>query len=190
MATHEENPRIYTIGHSNRRSDEILDLLKRYNIELLVDVRSSPYSFYVPQFNREKISLALVESGITYWYLGDCLGGRPKDPTCYKNGKLPEGKANYLELVNYGELAKRSWYKNEIDQLIKRANEHRIAIMCSEEDPNRCHRHHLITKTLLDKGIAVWHIRGQGTLEEAKFNTESKCKDDLLIKQKTLFDFV
>jgi len=190
MAKQEEDRRIYTIGHSNKSSEEIVNLLKKHSIELLVDVRSFPYSKYVPQFNREKFSLALAESRITYWYAGDHLGGRPKDPTCYKNGKLPEGKANYLELVDYGEFAKRSWYKNEIDHLIKKAKEHRTAIMCSEEDPNRCHRHHLITKTLLGEGLAVWHIRGHGILEEAKLDAGPKAKDDQQINQRTLFDFV
>jgi len=176
---------VYTIGHSNRSVDEIIDLLKKYKIQLIVDVRSSPYSRYVPQFNREKFISSLENSGINYWYAGSYLGGRPKDQTCYKNGKIPDTKAKYLDLVDYEEVARRNWYKAEIDHLISKAKTLRTAIICSEEDPNRCHRHHLIAKTLSKRKITIWHIRGQGYLEKAKI--EEDCKGN---KQKLLLDFI
>ena len=109
---------IYTIGHSNKPFSETLKILKNYKISLLVDVRSYPYSKYVPQFDRERLSSALTNSDIIYWYAGDNLGGRPKDPSCYRCGKIPEGKANYLELVDYREMAKRSWFKEEITKIV------------------------------------------------------------------------
>lgn len=170
MRSQDEIIEIYTIGHSNKSLSEIIDLLMKYEITLLVDVRSYPYSKYVPQFNRERLSSAITDSEITYWYAGDSLGGRPQDPTCYKCGKIPDGKANYLKLVDYRELAKRNWFKEEIRKLATKSKDRRTAIMCSEEDPKRCHRHHLIAKTLSEMGITVWHIRGKGNLEEAKFS--------------------
>ncbi len=185
MSTPEGKVEVYTIGHSNRSFEEIIELLKKYKIKLLVDVRSSPYSRYVPQFNREEFNRSLENSGITYWYAGDYLGGRPKDQTCYKGGKIPETKENYLDLVDYEEVARRDWYRIEIDHLISKAKIIRTVIMCSEENPKRCHRHHLITKTLLKEEIIIWHIRGQGSLEEAKLDEAYKEK-----KQKSLLDYV
>jgi uncharacterized protein (DUF488 family) len=140
---------IYTIGHSNNKIEDLVKLLSAYKINLVLDVRSYPYSRYNFQFNGKALSKTLSNHGIAYEFLGDCLGGRPSDPTCYKAGKLPEGKANYLELVDYKEVAKKEWYLKGISRLTHLAKTQEIAIMCSEEDPNRCHRHHLIADTLI-----------------------------------------
>ena len=170
MRTKDEIIEIYTIGHSNKDLAQITDLLMKYNIELLIDVRSYPYSKYVPQFNRETLLSALAGIQIAYWYAGDSLGGRPQDPSCYKCGQMPDGKANYLKLVDYQELAKRNWFKDHIRELVDKSIGRKTVIMCSEEDPIRCHRHHLIAKALSEMGITVWHIRGKGDLEMAKFD--------------------
>ncbi len=166
MTSQINNKEIYTIGHSNKKIGEFIDLLKRHKINLLVDVRSHPHSQYNPHFNKQNIASTLSENGINYLFLGNYIGGRPKDPTCYKNGEIPKIKANYLEVVDYNEVAKRTWYNDGINILLNNANGNRAAIMCSEEDPNRCHRHHLVAKTLLEKGFTIKHIRGNGILEE------------------------
>jgi uncharacterized protein (DUF488 family) len=93
---------IYTVGHSNLPASKFIHLLQQAQIELLVDVRSSPYSQYNPHFNREVLRTRLKDAGIAYDYEGERLGGRPKDPACYKEGHLPNGKADYLHLVHYG----------------------------------------------------------------------------------------
>jgi len=171
---------IYTIGHSNNKIDDFMNLLLSFKIEMVLDVRSYPYSKYNPQFNGKTIAQTLSNSGIAYEYLGDCLGGRPRDPTCYKAGKIPEGKANYLELVDYEEVSKRDWYIKGIYRLIELAKTKRIALMCSEEDPNRCHRHHLIAKTLVNNQMQIGHIRRDCTVQELPYadheqiSTESK----------------
>ena len=158
METRPDSLEAFTIGHSNVPADAIIALLRQYHIETLVDVRSAPYSQYSPQFNRETFARTLREAGVEYLFAGDDLGGRPKDPTCYKSGESPTGKAAYLALVDYGEVAKRDWYKRGIGRLLEFAQERRTAIMCSEEDPGRCHRHHLIAQTLLEvNGRARFH---------------------------------
>jgi uncharacterized protein (DUF488 family) len=168
------NKYFYTIGHSNKETRVLIDLLNKYDIDLLIDVRSYPFSQHNPQFNKQNIEKELLAKGIDYLFLGNCLGGRPKDPTCYKGGEIPTSKVNYLDVVDYIEVSKRDWYNNGIEMLLSKARTNRVAIMCSEEDPNRCHRHHLIAKTLLDKGFAIKHIRGNGVLEELvpKINPE------------------
>lgn len=150
---------IFTIGHSNFTAEYIIDLLKRHGIEVLMDVRSVPYSRHNPQFNRESFQEVLASVGIHYTYAGQQLGGRPDDPTCYEG-----------ERVQYKRIMDKPWYQEGIDHLIKTASDQRVAIMCSEEDPLQCHRHNLIAQTLLARGVTVWHIRGDGRLEKAHPN--------------------
>lgn len=159
---------IYTIGHSNHTLERFIELLIDNGIRTLVDVRSAPYSQYTPHFNKAALEKALVAQGISYVFAGEYLGGRPKDPTCYRGGVMPSGdvKGNYLQAVDYSEVGKRPWYQRGIARLIEIAQEQRTAIMCSEEDPAHCHRQHLIANTLIEMGVAVKHIRASG-IEDA-----------------------
>jgi len=74
---------IHTIGHGDRTIEDFIDLLRRYGIALVVDVRSQPYSRWVPQFNRELLIHDLHHAGIKYHFMGNTLGGRPADPSLY-----------------------------------------------------------------------------------------------------------
>jgi uncharacterized protein (DUF488 family) len=151
--------RIHTIGHSNASAGDFVALLRTHGIQALVDVRSSPYSRYLPHFNRETLAALMAEAGIAYHFAGEYLGGRPKDPTCYRHGKLPAGKVDYLKLVDYEEVARRPWFRKGLERLLHIAGEHPTAIMCSEEDPHHCHRFHLITRELERVNMEVIHIR-------------------------------
>lgn len=153
---------IFTIGHSNVRERKIIDLLNKFKIQTLVDVRSSPYSRYCPQFNREVFAQILQRDSIAYEYLGDLLGGRPPDPTCYKDGQIPEGDADYLHIVDYPAVMTKDFFQDGIRRLLALAEKGRVAVMCSEENPAACHRHHLIGRFLIEQGITVEHIRGDG----------------------------
>ncbi len=73
----------FTIGHSNHAVDAWLALLLKHGVEVVVDARSSPYSKYVPQFDKELMRHSLEETGIRYLFLGAELGGRPADPAYY-----------------------------------------------------------------------------------------------------------
>ncbi len=154
---------IYSIGHSNVTAGRIIELLHAFEIQVLVDVRSSPYSQFAPQFNRETFEHSLNLAEIEYKYAGEHLGGRPKDPSCYKDGRLPDGKADYLHLVDYPEVMTKDFFRKGIERLLEIAGQKRVAVMCSEEDPAQCHRHHLIGRYLTQQGITVLHIRGDGS---------------------------
>ncbi len=153
-------PIIYTIGHSNIEFEKFLNLLA--GIDVLVDVRSVPYSKYVPQFNLKNIKKGLENAGIEYLFMedefvGNLFGGRPKDEECYENEKLI-----------YERVIEKAWYKEGISALIELAKSKSVVIMCSEEDPHKCHRHYLITQSLLRRGVAVFHIRGNGSKEKVE----------------------
>ena len=86
---------VFTIGHSNHAAEVFLGLLLRHEIEDVVDVRSSPHSRYNPQFNRKTLQAALTEAGVGYVFMGEELGGRPTDPSCYDG----EGRVLYDRLA-------------------------------------------------------------------------------------------
>lgn len=155
--------RVYTIGHSNVAAERLLELLRQHAIETLVDVRSSPYSRYCPQFNREPLKATLEGAGLSYVYAGDYLGGRPQDPALYR----PSGEADQAPQVDYAAVAATERYQRGIRRLLGIAASSRTAVMCSEEDPAHCHRQHLLSQTLLAAGVDVQHIRGSGELQAA-----------------------
>jgi len=166
--TQSDKGTVFSIGHGNLAEDDFVTSLMAHEIEVVVDVRSVPFSQYTPQFNRDAIETRLRAAGIDYAFAGRFLGGRPTDPTCYRSGVLPDHSADYLTLVDYDEVEQRPWYRRGLDRLVEIASARRTVMMCSEEDPARCHRHHLIAQTLLTRGIVVSHIRRNGSLEPAR----------------------
>src|SRR5215469_10403560 len=73
----------YTIGHSSHSAELFLALLANHAIQVVVDVRSAPYSRYAPQFDREILQRALGQGGFRYLFLGRELGGRPANQDYY-----------------------------------------------------------------------------------------------------------
>ena len=79
---------LYTIGHSNHEIAVFLGLLWQHGITAVGDVRSQPYSRWVPQFSRDALEPALADAGIAYVFLGKELGARSDNPACYREGKV------------------------------------------------------------------------------------------------------
>lgn len=152
---------MFTIGHSNVPADEFFGLLHMHQAATLLDVRSSPYSRYVSHFNRESLQALLATHVLAYEWAGDTLGGRPGDPTCYHGGETG-GK------LDHATVRQRPWHQRGIHHIMALALHQRTVLLCSEEDPRRCHRHHLIARSLLDAGVRVLHIRHSGELEDAE----------------------
>ena len=150
MPTH-----LYTIGHSNHTLDAFLDLLRRHAVEVLIDTRSAPYSRFAPQFNHDALKAAALGQGIRYGFYGKELGGRPEGDEFY------DAQGHVL----YGELAQSPLFGDGLARVISGAEKYRVALLCSEEDPNVCHRRLLLARVLEEKGVAVTHIRGDGRLE-------------------------
>lgn len=148
--TPEEPLTIYSVGHSNQSQDQFIALLQRHHIQSLVDVRSAPYSRYVPHFNRPDIEEAVERRGVRYLYLGEELGGRPPTDDFY----------DAEDHVLYSRVAVAPFFQRGLERLIDEAGVYRAAIMCSEEDPTNCHRHLLIARVLNKQGVRVLHIRG------------------------------
>ncbi|MGC9468534.1 MAG: DUF488 family protein [Anaerolineae bacterium] len=154
---------VYTIGHSNHTLAAFLDLIRQHEIDTIVDVRSQPYSQWADQFNREVLKQDLKEAGVCYLWMGDQLGGRP--------AKLG-ADGGPVGHPNYKEMAEEKSYLEGIATLIELARDRRVAVMCSEGDHTQCHRHLLITQTLVSEGVRVLHIRPDATLVEGALEPE------------------
>ena len=167
---------LYTIGHSTHSTEEFVKLLSIHSITAVCDVRSSPYSKYNPQFNRETIQKELKLYGILYVFLGKELGPRSDDPACYEDGK-----------IQYNRLAKTGLFRQGIDRIRKGMKSYRIALMCSEKDPMTCHRSILICRHLRSDEIEIKHILEDGTAENNR-DSETRLMRMLNVPQRELFD--
>ena len=149
---------IFTIGYGGRTIAEFAALLKQYQIEILVDVRSSPYSSYYTDFDRPNLSEMLKNDDIRYVFMGDTLGGRPDDPDCYSYSP-----ARKKDLLDPKKCETKDFYKAGVSRLQNGLSEgYRVVLMCSELEPQNCHRSYVIGKTLADDGISVVHIDKDG----------------------------
>jgi uncharacterized protein (DUF488 family) len=146
---------IWTVGHSSHPFDAFRRLLEAERIEVVVDVRSFPYSRFAPQFNREDLEPALHDAGLRYLFLGEELGGRPARDDHYD----ADGRALY------GPMSEEPSFQAAIERLFAGARTHRIALLCSESRPRDCHRRLLVGRVLAERGIALRHILPDGTVE-------------------------
>lgn len=152
---------VWTIGHSTRTIDELVDVLSSHGIEALVDVRRFPGSRRLPQFGSAELARALDEAGVAYEWLPS-LGGRRKAlPDSPNTGWRNESFRGYADHVASEEFA------DGLAELMAVANGVRTAIMCAELLWWRCHRR-LIADVLVSRGNAVLHIRDASPAEPHK----------------------
>lgn len=168
--------KLFTIGHSNHEIGRFVELLKMHGITAVCDVRSSPYSQYNPQYNRELLQKSLKESDIAYVYLGDRLGPRSDDPACYVDGK-----------VQYSRIARADSFRSGLDRLREGMKAYLIALVCSEKDPIACHRMILICRALRSEPLEIAHILEDGGLEGLRAS-EQRLIRELKITQLRLFE--
>jgi uncharacterized protein (DUF488 family) len=142
-------PLLLTLGYGKRSIDETIVLLRQHDIGFLVDLRSAPYSRYHPDFSHDALKRHLSEHGIAYLFLGEELGGRPKDPACYD----AQGR------VDYAAVRTRPAFQQGIERLRTAWEQgRRVALLCSEARPEQCHRSKLVGAALVEEGIEVLHL--------------------------------
>lgn len=165
-----QNLQCYTIGHSNHNIDVFINILKKHNINCIVDVRSAPYSEYAPQFNRKTLKQELINHNIFYIYMGDQLGGRyAATDLLFPNGT-----------VNYSKVRQTKPFQEGIKRLIKGIKDgYKMSLMCTEKDPIDCHRSVLISHELIKKGVPINHI-----LYDGKIMSNNELEEILLKKYK------
>lgn len=145
---------LYTIGHSAHSQEHFISLLKMHDISAVCDVRSQPYSRRSPHFNREALKVALENHHIAYVFLGDALGARSTDSSCYENGR-----------VSYNRLANTPLFQKGMERLREEIRRFRVALLCAEKDPLACHRTILVCRHVKAPDLSIRHILDDGSLE-------------------------
>lgn len=145
------------------------------NITAVVDVRSTPYSRFNPQFNKEPLKKSLLDNGIQYVFLGEELGARSKDPDMYDHGR-----------VSYSKLVQSNLFRCGLDRIEEGMSSYNIAMMCAEKEPLNCHRMILVTPQLEMRGITVTHILEDGS-QELNGNTVARLRKELKLPEVDMF---
>jgi uncharacterized protein (DUF488 family) len=162
-------PTIYTIGYSTHAVDEFVGMLQAFHIEIVVDVRTIPKSRHNPQFNKDELKKSLRKHNIDYVHL-NALGGlrhttKASINTAWKNASF-RGFADYMQTSEFAE---------GMEQLVGLGREKKVAIMCSEAVPWRCHRS-LIGDALLVRNYHVEDIMSSKTTKPHTLTPWAKVK--------------
>ena len=173
---------LYTIGHSTRTLEELIDALKAHEIETLVDIRSFPVSRRLPHFNRESLEAALPAAGIRYVWMKELGGYRKKI-----RDDSPHVALRSRSFRNYADYMLTPEFELAAEQLVEIANGSRTAYMCAERVWFHCHRM-IVSDWLVAHGHTVLHIDGIGPVRQHKLTAEGRVVDGKLIyKGDTLF---
>lgn len=170
----DEAVEVLTIGHSTLSYEGFLSLLHRAGVTAVADVRTAPYSRYFPHFNRDVLRDELRRDKIAYVFLGEELGGRPKDRRLFRDG-----------VADYEKMARSDVFSKGLERVVDGSKKHRVAMMCSEQNPIDCHRCLLVGRALRERGVTVRHIMssgeivGQEEIEAELMELSGKSDDDL-----------
>ena len=166
---------LYTIGHSTRTLEELIEALQAHSIQNLADIRSFPMSRRLPHFNRESLEKSLPEAGMKYVWMKE-LGGRRK--------KIRDDSPNVAlrspSFRNYADYMLTKEFQCGITELLELAQHSRIAYMCAERVYFRCHRM-LVSDWLVAHGHEVLHIDGTRPAKPHKLTAEVCLVDGQLV---------
>ena len=145
---------LFTIGYSGQDIESFVRLLTNNAIDVVCDVRSTPFSSFKPDFSRAPLKASLNSNNIRYVFLGSQLGARPEDRTCYVNGQ-----------ATYDRIAKSLFFHEGLKRVMDGVSKMNLALVCSERDPLECHRAILVCHNLPQLRDRITHIHGDGKLE-------------------------
>ena len=145
---------LFSIGHSNSPIGRFIALLIETGVNAVADVRSTPYSRFLPWFSRNNLQAHLNAAGIAYLAYGETLGGRPGDASLYCDG-----------VADYEAMARTAAVQSGLDRLQNEMAKHRVCLMCAEREPLDCHRCLLVSRALAARGVAIGHVLHDGSVE-------------------------
>lgn len=155
---------LFTIGHSNHELEDFISILRKHQINCIVDVRSVPASSHAPQFNKEAFSVYLKKHGIYYLHFGREFGARRYD--CLDdNGQVDFERAVQTEAFEEGCVRLYNGLNKGMT----------ISLMCSEADPLTCHRFAMISRYLNEHDVDVSHI-----LKDASIIAHKALQDEMI----------
>lgn len=172
---------LFTIGHSQHTPEYFVALLKKYAITYVLDVRTTPYSKYAEQFNKQNVCLLLENFDIKYSFMGNYFGARPEKPSLYSDD-------GYLDFEKTAQSEKFMIGMKSVLSGLKQGN--KIALMCTEKDPFDCHRAIMVARAFDLNGINVNHILADGNIQTQK-ELDSQILEKYFPnrKQMSLFDY-
>lgn len=157
-------PTIFTIGHSNRSPETVLDMLTGAGVDLLADVRAFPRSRTNPAFNFDTFPAALEEHKTEYRHFEKLGGRRKKQPSV---DPAVNGFWRVQSFHNYADYALGDEFNSALDEVESLAADRNVALMCSEAVWWRCHRR-IIADHLMARGHKVCHLMAPGRQETAE----------------------
>jgi uncharacterized protein (DUF488 family) len=164
----------YTIGHSTRKLEEFINIIKNYGIDCVMDVRSYPRASndYDKPYDRDSLEINIKQAGINYIYMGEELGeNRTENEALDEEGKVDFDKVMECSIFKKGI--------NKIVEGIKRG--HKIVLMCSERNPFNCHRSILLGYALMKNGVAMEHV-----IDEEKSKSQNRIEEEIFITYEPL----
>jgi len=167
--------RLYTIGHSTRSLDELVEALQAHSIQTLVDIRAFPMSRRLPQFNRESLEKSLPSAAIRYFWM-KALGGYRKKI----REESPHVGLRNASFRNYADYMLTADFESAMAELVALGEDSRTAYMCAERLHFRCHRM-LVSDWLVARGHEVMHIDGTGPVRPHSLTSEARVVDGELI---------
>ena len=171
---------VYTIGYSGFSIDDFVATLKKHNVSLVVDVRSSPFSKFFPEYNKDTLEICLKTHGIYYRNYADSFGARQNDRKYYC-------KEGYLDFEVFAQSAPfLQGIKKLCDSMEKNYS---FALLCAEKDPICCHRTILVARAFYERGYNVIHLLADdNTITQQEINAQLIEKFYPNRDQMTLFD--
>lgn len=155
---------IFAIGHSNYPYDKLIEMIKKYGINCVVDIRETPYSKYNTQYNRESLRENLKSSGFTYVYMGHEFGAKRQTKESYND----DGYADFEKVI------KEELFLKGIERITKGLQMgYKIVLLGAMQEPIRCHRSIMLGKYLNEKGFDVKYIMHEGNIVNQDYIEEN-----------------
>lgn len=159
---------IYTIGHSNYPLEKLIDMLKYYDVNCVVDIRGTPYSKYNVQYNKESIATSLKEAGFLYIYMAKEFAANRENKSSYNK----EGYSDFEKVITEKDFV------NGIERLKLGCEKgYKIALLGAMQEPIRCHRSILVGRALCKNKFKVNHI-----LDDYSIDSQENIEESLLNK--------
>jgi uncharacterized protein (DUF488 family) len=162
--------KLYTIGHGNLELEPFLDILRENDVRWLADIRSAPYSRMFPWFNKASLAESLEDVGIRYLFLGDKIGGKPREGEGASEWK--QGKLNPTLVSSLSQTRRWKDGVTHLARVVTTMDEEGETgcLLCSEKNPNNCHRS-LVSFQMetVVPGLTIEHLAHDSAAREAKF---------------------
>ncbi|MDH5326380.1 MAG: DUF488 domain-containing protein [Gammaproteobacteria bacterium] len=171
------NVTVYTVGHSNLSTEDLLYLLQSFSIDVVVDIRAYPQSKRFPHFNGDVLRHRIEANGLVYHWAGRQLGGMRKPTPGYHSPHIALQSEFFRAFADYMETAA---FQKAVQQLCSMAAASKVSLLCAERLAHDCHRS-LISDYLLLQGAKVLHISAANTCYEHQLSEYARRESQQLI---------